>query len=73
MQACPLADIRQFACQMVKVRERIQKADELASRYPDDEGVADMRAKIDIGIEKYRRMAESYLRGGAKEHIADMT
>ena len=62
----------QLACQMVAMRDRIQKADKLVRRHPEDNDVAGMRAEIDDEIERYRKMVESFLRGGPREHIKDM-
>jgi hypothetical protein len=71
-QAQSKAEIEQMACQMVAMRNRVQKADKLAGQHPEDEGVAEMRADIDDEIGGYRRMVESFLRGGPREHIKDM-
>ena len=69
-QAQTKAEIVHMACQMVKMRGRMEAADLLMIQYPD-EG-AEVRRKIDDEIRKYRRMAESFLRGGIREHIKDM-
>jgi hypothetical protein len=61
-----------IACQMVAMRTRIQRADKMVGQYPEDEGVLELRSGLDGDIVKYRRMVESFLRGGAREHIKDM-
>ena len=72
LQAQSKAEIVQSACQMVAMRDRIQKADILIGQYPDDEEVARELARIDDEIRGYRRMIEFFLRGGPREHIKDM-
>jgi hypothetical protein len=71
-QAQSMGEIKDFAKQVVKLRDDMQEVEEWLREDPDDEGAKTIEAKLKEDEVKYRRMAESFFRGGMREHIKDM-
>ena len=71
-QARSMEEIKQFVSQMVGLRDKLMKQEAVLDEFPDDEEATKTKASLEADIPKYRRMAESFFRGGAREHIKDM-
>ena len=72
-QAQSVKEIRGFAIQMVKLRDDIDGVEEWLEEDPDDKEALKIEEKLKKDEVKYRRMAESFFRGGMREHIKDMS
>lgn len=71
-QAQTLKEIKDFAMQMVRLRDSLEEAKEMIDEDPTDDGAVKLKVKLEEDVRKYRRMAESFFRGGPRWHIRDM-
>ena len=71
-QAQSMKEIKDFAVQMVTLRDDMAKTVDLIGKDPDDRDALERRTKLEDDLRKYRRMAESFFRGGVRWHIKDM-
>ena len=71
-QAQSVKEIKDFAVQMVRLRDDLEDAKETVNENPDDSEALRLEHKLETDIVKYRAMAESFFRGGVRWHIRDM-
>ena len=71
-QAQSMKEIKDFAVQMVTLRDDMAKTVDLIGKDPDDRDALERRTRLEDDLRKYRRMAESFFRGGVRWHIKDM-
>lgn len=72
-QAQSMKEIKDFAGQMVKLRDDLEEIREIIREDPGNDEALRRQNKIEDDVRKYRRMAESFFRGGVRWHIKDMT